>query len=224
MSNGSDACQLIRFGRYTLDRGRASLTADGKPVVLRPKPFDVLHYLLENADRVVSKDELGEAVWPGIAVSDELLAKSVSEVRLALGAEGSQIIKTVPRRGYLLNVPVINGEAEDETIEHVEPDKRLPDGLVVSASRLNFRNWLGTAWITATLCIVLVIALLLIIFVGGDRKHAADAQPSIAVLPFANEGEPRHQYFSDGIAEDLTTSLGKFSGLYVIGRDFGLRL
>lgn len=85
MCNRAGVCKLIRFGRYTLDRQRSSLIAAGNPIALRPKSFNVLVYLVENPGRVVSKDELGEAVWPGVPVSDESLTKSVSEVRLALG-------------------------------------------------------------------------------------------------------------------------------------------
>src|ERR1044071_9585290 len=112
MPNGSAVSEVIRFGRYTLDPERALLSAEGRSIALRPKAFDVLHRLLIRAGRVVSKDELAELVWLGVAVSGESLAKCVSEVRLALGADGPTIIKTIPRRGYLLDMPVSEAIAD----------------------------------------------------------------------------------------------------------------
>jgi DNA-binding winged helix-turn-helix (wHTH) protein len=69
---------------------------------LRPKSFAVLRHLVAQAGRVVSKEELLEAVWPGTTVSDGVLKVCLSELRQALGdtARGPQYIETVPRRGY----------------------------------------------------------------------------------------------------------------------------
>jgi adenylate cyclase len=73
---------------------------------LRPKSFEVLRYLVENAGRLVSKDEIVKAIWPNVIVTDESLTRCVSDVRLALGAAARRIIKTVPRRGYLFDALV----------------------------------------------------------------------------------------------------------------------
>jgi len=215
MENGDGARKLIRFGCYTVDRERASLSANGEAVALRPKAFDVLLFLLDHTGRVVSKDELGDAVWPGVAVSDESLAKAVSEVRLALGAEGPQIIKTVPRRGYVFELPITGIAAQ------CGPPLRLEHGAArgirVDAGRYPYlRSWHAPALIAAVLCIA-VLAGVILTASAGKARRSADGHPSIAVLPFANEGSPQRDYLSDGLAEDLTTSLGKFSDLYVIG-------
>jgi DNA-binding winged helix-turn-helix (wHTH) protein/predicted ATPase len=92
---------LFEFDGFTLDLARGCLHAGEQLVDLRPKSFGVLCYLVENAGRVVSKDELAKAVWPGLFVEDEALTHCVSEVRRALGDHDRRIIKTVPRRGYL---------------------------------------------------------------------------------------------------------------------------
>jgi DNA-binding winged helix-turn-helix (wHTH) protein len=81
-----------------LDRG--CLVRDGKEIALRPKTFAVLHYLVENPSRLVSKDELFSAVWPNLAVSDDALVQSIGELRRALADDGPRMIKTIPRRGY----------------------------------------------------------------------------------------------------------------------------
>ena len=66
----------LRFERFTLDFARGRLRAGDRDIELRPKCFDVLRYLAENADRVVTKDEILEAVWPNVVVSDDSLSRS----------------------------------------------------------------------------------------------------------------------------------------------------
>ncbi|MFB9267190.1 winged helix-turn-helix domain-containing protein [Bradyrhizobium erythrophlei] len=98
--------EIFQFEGYTLDVTRGSLRAGDREVELRPKSFEVLRYLVENASRLVPKEELFGAIWPGIFVGDDSLARCVSEVRSALRDEHQRIIKTVPRRGYLFAATV----------------------------------------------------------------------------------------------------------------------
>jgi adenylate cyclase len=97
---------FLRFGSFALDLERLTLNGPAGPANLRRKSFDVLRYLAERAGRVVTKEELIKAVWPGVTVGDESLTKCISEVRQAIGDEGQSLIKTVPRRGYLFDVPI----------------------------------------------------------------------------------------------------------------------
>ena len=90
----------LRFDRYVLDLDRGCLLLDGNEIALRPKTFAVLHYLVENSGRLVSKDELFGAVWPNLAVTDDALVQSIGELRRALGDDGPRLIRTIPRRGY----------------------------------------------------------------------------------------------------------------------------
>src|SRR6266699_664592 len=93
--------RAYKFEGFTLDLRRGCLrSADGE-IELRPKSFEVLRYLVENAGRLVPKDEIISAVWPNVIVTDESLARCVSDVRVALGDRGRRIIRTVPRRCYL---------------------------------------------------------------------------------------------------------------------------
>jgi DNA-binding winged helix-turn-helix (wHTH) protein/tetratricopeptide (TPR) repeat protein len=96
----------FKFASFTLDLDRLSLRTPSGEVKLRPKNFEVLHYLVQNPQRVVTKEEVIGTVWADVIVSDESLARCISDVRQALGDERHQIVKTVPRRGYLLDVPV----------------------------------------------------------------------------------------------------------------------
>jgi TolB-like protein/DNA-binding winged helix-turn-helix (wHTH) protein len=77
----------------------------GRDVALRPQSFAVLRYLAEHTDRIVTKDELIEAVWRGIAVTDDSLVQCVADIRRALRDESQSVLRNVPRRGYQLVVP-----------------------------------------------------------------------------------------------------------------------
>ena len=96
----------LRFESFTLDLERLCLHGPSGQAELRPKSFEVLRYLVEHAGRVVTKEELLNAVWPDVTVSDESLTQCIRDVRRALGDEGQRIVKTVPRRGYLVDVPI----------------------------------------------------------------------------------------------------------------------
>jgi adenylate cyclase len=91
---------MFQFEGFTLDVARRSLRAADRTVALRPKSFEVLRYLVRNADRLVTKEELIKAIWPNVVVTDQSLAHCVSEVRQALGDSKQTIIATMPRSGY----------------------------------------------------------------------------------------------------------------------------
>jgi hypothetical protein len=91
--------EVLSFEGYTLDLARGSVRNANGEIELRPKSFELLRYLVANAGRLVSKDELVNAVWPDVIVSDDSLAQCVSDVRRALNDADRRIIKTVPRRG-----------------------------------------------------------------------------------------------------------------------------
>jgi adenylate cyclase len=96
----------LQFESFTLDLERLCLYGPSGRADLRPKSFEVLRYLVEHAGRVVTKEEVMSAVWPNVTVGDESLTQCIRDVRRALGDESQRIIKTVPRRGYLLDVPI----------------------------------------------------------------------------------------------------------------------
>jgi adenylate cyclase len=100
------APKMFRFDAFTLDIARGCLRRADREVALRPKSFEVLRYLVENAGRLVSKDEIIKTVWPNVLVTDESLTQCVSEVRQAIGDGDQKVIKTVPRRGYRFAAPV----------------------------------------------------------------------------------------------------------------------
>src|SRR6266403_3595117 len=104
-------CKSLKFESFALDLERLCLHGPSGQTDLRRKSFDVLRYLVENTGRVVTKEELIKAVWPDVTIGDESLTQCISEVRRALGEQSYRIIKTVPRRGYLFNVPISQSDA-----------------------------------------------------------------------------------------------------------------
>lgn len=96
------------FANAIFDETAWTLTVAGQPAALEPKPLELLRALLERAGEVVGKDELLEAVWPGVVVVEASLPTAISKLRKALGDEDSArpIIATVARIGYRLTVPV----------------------------------------------------------------------------------------------------------------------
>src|SRR5256885_9827308 len=96
------------FGPFTLDLANACLWRGAEAVGLPPKVFDVLHYLVAHPDRLVTKDELLDAVWSETAVNDAVVRVAIGVLRKALGdtRQPPRFIATVPRRGYPFLCPV----------------------------------------------------------------------------------------------------------------------
>ena len=92
----------FRFADFVLDTDRRELTRRSEPVPLGPQVFDLLVYLVQNRERVVSKDDLLEAVWQGRIVSELTLTSHINAVRKAIGDTGEEqtLIRTLPRKGF----------------------------------------------------------------------------------------------------------------------------
>ena len=94
------------FSSLTLDLERHCLFGPAGQIKLRPRSFEVLRYLAEHAGQAVSKDALIAGIWPDVTVSEESLTRCISDIRLAIGDDAHHVIKTLPKRGYLLEGPV----------------------------------------------------------------------------------------------------------------------
>ena len=89
------------FGDHVLDTARRELRRGGEQIAVEPQVFDLLGYLLQNRERVVSKDDLLASVWGGRIVSDATLDSRIAAARRAVGdTDAAQIlIRTFPRKG-----------------------------------------------------------------------------------------------------------------------------
>jgi len=105
---------ILRFEECELDTGRYELRRGGEAVPVEPQVFDLLRMLIENRDRIVTKDELFAEVWEGRIVSDATLNSRINAARKAIGDNGTdqRLIRTAPRRGFRFVGEVAGGEAE----------------------------------------------------------------------------------------------------------------
>jgi len=133
------------FAGHTLDTERRELLRDGKPVAVEPQVFDLLTYLLQNRDRVVSKDDLIAAIWGGRIVSDSTLVSRINAARKAVGDSGEEqrLIRTISRKGIRFVGGVQSGPSAGESapLANLEDPPALPDKPSIAV--LPFQNMSG---------------------------------------------------------------------------------
>ena len=115
----------MQFDDLEIDAERYELRKGGAPVAVEPKVFDLIRFLAENANRLVSKDELIEAVWDGRIVSDAALSSAIKSARRAMGEAdvAASRIKTVRGRGFRMELPEAVAVAVPPAQE--EPRRRI---------------------------------------------------------------------------------------------------
>ena len=119
--DGSQADEeLYAFGPFRVDPSRRRLTRGAEALTLTPTVFDVLLHLVARPGRVVTKDELLDAVWQGRTVEESNVKQAVFTLRRILGPEGPQTIVTAPGRGYRFAAPVWR-EPRNDAIEPLSP-------------------------------------------------------------------------------------------------------
>jgi TolB-like protein/DNA-binding winged helix-turn-helix (wHTH) protein/lipopolysaccharide biosynthesis regulator YciM len=218
------------FKAFHLDTANHILGRNGERVPIAPKAFDVLAYLVEHAGRLVTQDEILEALWSETYVNPEVLRKYILEIRKALGdrPDRPEFVETLPRRGYRFIAPVVDETTAEpsplpiapQVDEHAkEETTRVSRPLSEQENPSDKRH----PWKLAVILVVAVVAAAAIFayFRIAHEKAAAASRNnnSIAVLPFSDTSPTKDQeYFSDGLAEQLINDLAKVPGLKVIGR------
>ena len=185
---------VYRFEGFTLDLVRGSLFAvDGAEIALRPKALALLRHLVEHPGRLIDRDEIMRAIWPGVFVTDDSITQCVKEVRRALDDAEQRLLRTLPRRGYMWAAAVSRaGEAAIGAAAVVASTPAAP--AVASVPEATG--------------------------VPPPPPNAPARPPMVVVLPFANmTGDPEQEYFADGITEDLTTALSHARWFSVIARN-----
>ena len=228
----------LAFGRCVLDPARESLAGPEGEIILRPKSFAVLQYLLNNAGRICSKRELLDTIWRQRVVTEDSLTQCLVEIRRALGDRQRTLVRTIARRGYLITEPV-----------HVVPVDEAPDvnpvGMIShpGAALRNdgpskqVANEAGDAHSPSgrlTYLVACSLALAAVLLVLGPKAGdiaSPDLAPladgvtlpakgeTVAILPFVDlspQGE--HAYLGYGIAEEILNRLASSDGLRVIAR------
>jgi len=215
---------IYRFGAYSLDTDTLELRSGADTITAEPQVFLLLQYLIENRTRVVSKDDIINAIWDGRIVSDSALAYAIREARSLVGDDGKRqaVIRTLPRRGFRFVAEVTECGIGDEAGTPHDSGAALSDKLTTAN-----RRWRMPA---------IAAALVVIVAAGGlsswkpwiPKVEAADPdklafplpdKPSIAVLPFENlSGDAKQNYLGDGITENITTALSRVADMFVIPR------
>jgi len=140
------------FKNCVLDLERRELTRGSEPISTGPQVFDLLVYLVQNRDRVVSKDDVLEAVWGGRIVSESTLTSHINAVRKAIGDSGGEqhLVRTVPRKGFRFVGDVTEVQASDSAVSSMgslasdEPSRTaLPLPNKPSIAVLPFHNLSG---------------------------------------------------------------------------------
>src|SRR5437763_7534234 len=111
------------FSNHVLDIGLRELTRGGESIAVEPQVFDLLIYLLENRERVVSKDDLIENIWAGRIVSESTLTSRINAARKAVGDSGKDqsVIRTIARKGFRFV-----GDVQKATEPHASPNAITP--------------------------------------------------------------------------------------------------
>jgi DNA-binding winged helix-turn-helix (wHTH) protein/Flp pilus assembly protein TadD len=218
---------VLRFSGFELDPERAELRRpDGGTIRLRPKTLEMLRLLAKNAGRVLSKQELMEAVWPNVHVGEDSLFQCIREIRTALGDDKRQVVRVISGRGYLFEAEVTEvevpaapeiapvsqaapaGSGTKSTFEtNSEPAKRSFD---FSRRRAAFASIAGLA----ILCTAIAVWMLRpgLIFARGPA--------TIAVMPIADaSNDPLAARMAADVSGRLTDGLAKIENIRVLAPD-----
>ena len=237
---------MYRFGPFLLDPTERLMMRDGIPLTLAPKVFDTLLCLVRNCGRLLTKDELLQYVWPDTFVEEVNLAVNISTLRKVFGESPQECryIATVSGRGYKFVAEVQQVASEDKAEGSTAEERRSGvEGIVTRLGRYmrETENRPGTidgtnggaATVgsparagTANIPIRYVMVFLAVAAIAGfawygqERGHLSLTKPaSIAVLPFVDLSPDKgHEYFSDGLTEELIGDLAKVPGLKVVAR------
>jgi TolB-like protein len=189
------------FEGFTLDLVRGALLGpDGAERPLRPKSFALLRHMVENAGRLIEREEILEAVWPGLFVTEDSIGQCLKDVRRALGDDAQRLLRTLPRRGCIFAAEVSRLDAASPLLPRdlaallAAPLRAAPQAEAPPPAAAPEAE--------------------------GRPQPQRAARPMLVVLPFANmTGDPEQEYFADGITEDLTTALSHMRWFSVIARN-----
>jgi TolB-like protein/DNA-binding winged helix-turn-helix (wHTH) protein len=212
---------LYHFGQFALDSRKRTLSRADSPVSLTPKAFDVLLFLVQNPNRLVTKEELLQAVWGDTFVEEGNLTQYISHLRKALGenSEDARLIVTIARKGYQFTGDVTVAEAAD-TARRLALRFPVTEGSRASAQpALKYaeeipkrsRQWWKDAIVGAFAVVLVVTGYLLWRHFRGQQPPRSE-KIMLAVLPFANlTGDPNKEYLADGLTEEMISQLARLN-------------
>ena len=204
---GDEINRIIILGPFEISKGSCTITLGEVQNKVSPRSMDVLIYLIEHSDRIVSTEELLQKFWSSVA-SDHAIHKSIAELRAAIGdsVRRQRYIKTVPKRGYKLMGTVL---ADSATV--IAEPINLLQRLRQRFELVDTRQWL--VGVTAA-----VILLGLGWLAETERTQPSDNQLVIGVSPFRfeNNGIDSNRYLVDGLTSTLINGLSNLGPMEVL--------
>lgn len=211
--------QIFEFGDFRLDCIRFELWRAGRSLKLERKPMELLILLATREGDLVTRAEIAEHLWGNEVFVDTEhgINTAIRKVRQALRDDSEQprFVHTVTGRGYRFVGPVVVAQptpsSGNATLTPEPPAETSVTQPSASRSRL---------WFVVGCAAALVLLVAVILRVRAHPTHAATpAIQSLAVLPLENlSGDPKQDYFADGMTDELTTMLAKNSTLRVVSR------
>ena len=201
-----------------VDLDRGELRVGGAAVSLRPKTFALLAYLAGQPGRLLTKDELIEAVWPDVTVTDNSLVQCISELRAAFGDDGQSLIKTVPRRGYLARRVLGRGRRGPDEASGINANAAAshdaPPRPAVRSRSLP---------LLAAVAAALVLAGTLWFALGHrGQSGAVVSKNTITILPLAGVWAAQNAAdLAEAVLEDLTIEVSRLPDTVVIAHPAG---
>lgn len=217
-----------RIGEYVFDPDRG-LSRSGKIIELEPRASDLLHYLIENPGRIISRDELCEHLWDGRIVSDAAISTQIRAVRKALNDDREQqrFIRTHPRRGFSFTGPIEKADPNapiEAPADSGGPVNSYHGGQEPRTPKTGASQWWRRAVPSGLGLAAVALALAAVVGIWDKPPTAIHGGApsrglSIVVLPFDNlSGDPSKDYLADAFTEDLVTDLSRIRDAFVISR------
>src|SRR3984885_2929310 len=165
------------FKTFRLDTANHLLWRNGDRVPLAPKAFDLLAYLVDHAGRLVTQDEILEALWSGTYVNPEVLRKYILEIRRTLGdrPDNPEFIETVPKRGYRFVAPVLEESEAEPPVAATSPGIEEPateENVGPTAAASEEKSW-SDRYRLWTLSVLAVLAVLAVAAIAGQHFRLA---------------------------------------------------
>ncbi len=204
-----------QVGDFIIDTARYRISRGDTAVLVEPKVFDLLVHLIRNRDRVLTREELFQAIWEGREVSDATLSNHVKIARKVLGDSGElqRTIQTVRGRGYQFIAPVVE-VAEDGA---GSGEVRAPVPPIGHPDRPLRRIWRRPLPL-AIVALLIAMALFGARFIVARPTPPEPGRPYLLVVPFGVSGNATeyHRTFADQLTREVIDSLRKVSGLKTV--------
>lgn len=209
---------MFRFAGFELDQRRAELRGpDGVPIKLRPKTFSLLLLLAANAGRVVSKQEVIDALWPTVHVGDDGLFQCVREVRVALGDGRREILRLVPGHGYILAVEVTHDPVPVAGSAPSDPVPLAPTDPGKAGPGVPSRRWRGRMIAATIIGLCVIVGLVAGAFAFGPKPMFGRGAPAVAVVPIIDvSNDPEGGEMAAAITARLVDGLARIDTIRVI--------